>query len=259
MTTSWLPSFDDGNRAIGFALLISLALHLALLVMLPSIREALQRRSEAADPIVARLVEPPAKRIAEAAPAAPPVDPVKPAAPAATAPKPPAHAAPKRPQPPRATSEAPVATEASATSAPALARTEPAQAETAVPVSPAPSAGVVAAAPQPAPPASVGVDAGTLAQYRLAVMSAARQFKRYPRVARDQSWQGRVEIRLAIAPGGEISALSVRSSTGYELLDQHALEMIERAKALVQIPPALRGKEFSMDIPVVFSLREAGG
>jgi protein TonB len=103
------------------------------------------------------------------------------------------------------------------------------------------------------------VDAGTLAQYRLAVMSAARQFKRYPRVARDQSWQGRVEIRLAIGSSGEISVLSVRSSTGYELLDQHALEMIERAKALVQIPPALRGKEFSMDIPVVFSLREAGG
>jgi periplasmic protein TonB len=259
MTTSSVRSFDDGNRAIGFALLISLALHLALLVMLPSIREALQRRSEAADPILARIVEPPAKRVAEAAPAPPPVEAIEPVAPAATVPKPPSQAAATRIKPPRATSETPVATEAPATSAPVPARTEPVQAETAVPVSPASSAGVVAAAPQPAPPASVGVDAGTLAQYRLAIMSAARQFKRYPRVARDQNWQGRVEIRLAIAPSGEISALSVRSSTGYELLDQHALEMIERAKALAQIPPALRGREFSVDIPVVFSLREAGG
>jgi protein TonB len=90
-------------------------------------------------------------------------------------------------------------------------------------------------------------------------MSAARRFKRYPRVALDQNWQGRVEIRMTIDAKGEISALNVRSSTGYVVLDQHALEMIERAKELAAIPAALRGKEFTLEIPVVFSLREAGG
>jgi hypothetical protein len=43
------------------------------------------------------------------------------------------------------------------------------------------------------------------------------------------------------------------------VLDQHALEMIERAKEMAPIPPALRGKEFTVDVPIVFSLREAGG
>ena len=112
-------------------------------------------------------------------------------------------------------------------------------------------------ATRPAQPAAEAPDAGTLAQYRLALISAAKRFKRYPRVALDNNWQGKVEIRIVIDATGAISALSVRSSAGHPLLDQQALEMIGRAKEMAQIPPALRGKEFVVDIPVVFSLRDA--
>jgi TonB family protein len=49
----------------------------------------------------------------------------------------------------------------------------------------------------------------------------------------------------------------VRSSAGYPVLDQHALEMIERAKVMSPIPPALRGTEFTVEVPVIFSLRDA--
>ena len=111
-------------------------------------------------------------------------------------------------------------------------------------------------ATRPPQPAAEAPDAGTLAQYRLALISAARRFKRYPRVALDNDWQGKVEIRIVIDASGAIATLSVRSSAGHPLLDRQALEMIERAKEMALIPPALRGKEFSVDIPVVFSLRE---
>jgi protein TonB len=111
-------------------------------------------------------------------------------------------------------------------------------------------------ATQPPQPAAEAPDAGTLAQYRLALISAAKRFKRYPRVALDNNWQGRVEIRIVVDTTGAISALSVRSGAGHAPLDQQALEMIGRAKEIALIPPALRGKEFSVDIPVVFSLRE---
>ena len=40
------------------------------------------------------------------------------------------------------------------------------------------------------------------------------------------------------------------------MLDQQALEMIEKAKAMAQIPASLQGREFIVDIPVIFSLRE---
>ena len=215
------------------------------------------------EPIHARLVEPPARHVVEPALAAPPVQPVRPPAPEHAAPKPAApQLAPKRSQPPRTTALAPVAPQAE-TSTPLAARNESAEAEPAAAAPStavaAPSVSAVAQAPRAAPTPTETLDAGTLAQYRLSLIGAARRFKRYPRVALDQNWQGNVEVRLVIAANGEISALLVRSSTGYPVLDQHALEMIERAKTMAPIPPALRGKEFTVDVPIVFSLREAGG
>lgn len=63
---------------------------------------------------------------------------------------------------------------------------------------------------------------------------------------------------MTIDSSGEISTLDVRTSAGHAVLDQHALEMIEHAKAIAQIPPALRGKQFAVDIPIEFVFREAG-
>jgi len=260
------PTFEGANRAIGFALLISLALHIALLWILPSLREANQRRTES-DPIHARLAEPaPQRRVAELAPSAPPTEAPRPAEPQLAPPKPAAtQPAPRRTHAPRTKAPEPVAPR-SETTPPIPARNEPADAEpekSTLAASPAsvaaPSASIPAPAPRSAPPPAETLDAGTLAQYRLSLISAARRFKRYPRVALDQNWQGNAEVRLVVAANGEIAALVVRSSAGYPVLDQHALEMIERAKALAPIPPALRGKQFTVDIPIVFSLREAGG
>src|SRR5436190_6925970 len=259
MATFQVPIFEGGNRAIGLALAVSLVLHVALLLILPSLREAHQRRSEA-EPIHARLVEPPPRRVIEPAP---PVQPVRPPAPELQAPKPAtAQPAPKRSQLARTRAPAAVALQAE-TSTPLAARNESAEAEPAAAALSAavaaPSASIAAQAPRAAPAPAEPLDAGTLAQYRLSLISAARRFKRYPRVALDQTWQGNVEVRMVIGPNGEISALVVRSSAGYPVLDQHALEMIERAKTMAPIPPALRGKEFTVDVPIVFSLREAGG
>jgi TonB family protein len=46
----------------------------------------------------------------------------------------------------------------------------------------------------------------------------------------------------------------VRSS-GHELLDKQAIDTV--TKAFVPVPPALRGKEFAFDIPVIFNLKDA--
>ena len=238
--------FERGNRAIAIAVVLSLALHAALLFILPALREAQQRRSDASDPILARLT-PPAPVASPTVPAVPPAS-----APRSTGPIA-ALSAPKRqPQLRPAPDDAPVA----------VARPDPSSAESETTAKDAtePTAFAPIALPQvatvPPQPAAETPDAGTLAQYRLALISAARRFKRYPRVALDNNWHGKVEIRIVIDMTGAISALSVRSSAGHPLLDQQALEMIERAKEMALIPPALRGKEFSVDIPVVFSLRE---
>ena len=128
----------------------------------------------------------------------------------------------------------------------------------------APRAALAPAVRSPTPkrravaPAPVAPDAGTLAQYRLAVIDAAKRYKRYPRVALDNHWQGRVEVRMVIGANGAIASLELRASTGHHVLDQEALDMIRQAKPQTPIPVALRGREFAIEIPVIFSLLEPG-
>jgi protein TonB len=124
---------------------------------------------------------------------------------------------------------------------------------------PAPPAPPVASAPPAAPPApvaSAGPDPGSVAQFRLELIEAARRHKRYPRVAVDNNWEGRVDLRLVIAANGSIASLSVRKSAGFRALDDEAQQMFRTAKGELSVPPALRGKEFSVDVSADFYFKE---
>ncbi|HEY6821594.1 MAG TPA: energy transducer TonB, partial [Burkholderiales bacterium] len=140
----------------------------------------------------------------------------------------------------------------------APAETPPAPTSSAAP--PAPAAARVESAPA-APAASLPspeADAGTLAQYRLQLISVAKRYKRYPRVAMDNNWEGTAEIRMVIGANGMIASLVVRKGSGHDILDKEALDWLRKAKPLAPIPAALRGKEFTVDIPVIFNLKEPG-
>lgn len=98
-------------------------------------------------------------------------------------------------------------------------------------------------------------DAGTLDKYRLELITMARRYKRYPAQAMENGWQGKVEIRLVIGANGFTQGLSIRTSSGYEILDKQALDIVIKAKPLTPIPASLRGREFTIDIPVIFDLQ----
>jgi protein TonB len=91
-------------------------------------------------------------------------------------------------------------------------------------------------------------------QYRIDLVSAAKNYMRYPPQARERGWEGRVEIRLIIGASGAIKSAVVKTSSRYQVLDDQALDMIKKGQSRLQIPPALRGREFSVDIPVTFEL-----
>ncbi|MBI4291542.1 MAG: energy transducer TonB [Betaproteobacteria bacterium] len=97
-------------------------------------------------------------------------------------------------------------------------------------------------------------DAITLDQYRLALIGVAKRYKRYPARAMEMGWQGRVEVRLVVGASGLTQTASIKSSSGYEVLDQQALEIVLRAKPLTPVPASLRGREFTIDIPIIFEL-----
>jgi protein TonB len=118
---------------------------------------------------------------------------------------------------------------------------------------------VVPAAPPAPPPAIVaasGPDAGAVARFRLELMDLARRYKKYPRIAQDNNWQGRVELRIAIAEDGAISSLVVKKGAGRSVLDEEAQAMIRTAKSKATIPPGLRGKAFTLEIRVDFFLKD---
>ena len=62
---------------------------------------------------------------------------------------------------------------------------------------------------------------------------------------------------MLIDASGTLASISIRTGSGFDVLDQQALEMIRKAN--VPIPPALRGKGFAVDVPVLFSLKEETG
>ena len=110
-------------------------------------------------------------------------------------------------------------------------------------------------APRPETAVAGGVDASLLEKYRLALIDAARRYKRYPTHAVERGWQGRVEIRLVVGSNGNISSALVKSSSNYRILDDQALDMVKKGTGREPIPSALRGREFTLDIPVIFELQ----
>jgi hypothetical protein len=67
-----------------------------------------------------------------------------------------------------------------------------------------------------------------VARFRLDLISEAKRFRRCPPVALDNNWQGRADVRLTF----------------------------DATQAFVPVPPALRGREFAVEIPVIFDVQD---
>lgn len=98
-----------------------------------------------------------------------------------------------------------------------------------------------------------GVDVAGLRQYHLALGRSARQFRRYPPAAREAGWQGRVVIRIEVAEGGNPNGLRLISGSGYQVLDDAALEMLYLAAGHTPVPDSLRGRSFNIDLAIDFN------
>lgn len=255
------PMYRQEQRAFSYAVLASIVLHGALLFGV-SQRSRPQLAEAEFPPLVARLVEPaaPAPVAVAVPPQLPRVEPEKPRPRplAAPAPKPMAKAAPARvaeplPQPPAEKlasverSEPTVPDPAPIAPAPEVVRADPAPDAQALLPPPSPPQSQLA---EPAPAAQ------PLAQYRLQLIGAARKYKRYPRLAMENNWEGGVVVRMAFGGNGLLAGLTIQTSSGYAVLDQQALEMFKQAAKSVEVPPALRGREFTFEVRAIYNLTD---
>jgi protein TonB len=107
------------------------------------------------------------------------------------------------------------------------------------------------------PPAAVQIDpAAALARFRQQIVELAVRYKRYPRMARDNGWTGDVVVRIEVSPSGTVNAISLKSTSGYEILDEQALEMFRKAAPAVSVPPDLRGQAFAVEVRAIYSLQD---
>lgn len=75
----------------------------------------------------------------------------------------------------------------------------------------------------------------------------------YPRLARQNRWEGVVNLRATITAGGEVESLAVENSSGHQVLDASALGGVRRWRFI----PARRGDRqvpCEVRIPVAFKL-----
>ena len=248
---------DRNTRALAACIVASLVLHAAALMLFPGMREG-RPAVAPAKVLSARIASrsefperPEIKPEARPVPQPPPPR-VEPPRPVLTVPTP-APSAPRiaEPSPPTPTPPAPAP--------------PPLQAAPPAPVAPAQSAVPAAAPVAPAPPRaaegpastaqSESVDQGTLDRFRMEILAATRRYRRYPAQALEKGWQGKVEIRLAIGANGLTQSYVIKTSSGFPLLDETALDMVKKGRPLVQVPPSLRGREFVVDVPVIFDLK----
>lgn len=96
-----------------------------------------------------------------------------------------------------------------------------------------------------------GTDADGLRQYRLALAREARRFKRYPERALLAGIGGTAEVRVEQAAGA-LPVARLAHSSGDEALDAAALNMMREATPRTLIPEPLRGRSFSVSLPVIF-------
>jgi len=76
----------------------------------------------------------------------------------------------------------------------------------------------------------------------------------YPDSAKEAGFQGVVKLGLRISYSGELLDVSVKSSSGYSILDDNAVSVARGISPYPPFPPSIDQKEISIEIPIVYRL-----
>jgi len=117
-------------------------------------------------------------------------------------------------------------------------------------VAPAP----VVAKPEPPKPTVNQADLDSARnQYGSALSREIAKHINYPGIAKMRGWQGVVEIDFQLDGNGKILSQKIRTSSGFEVLDKQALEMVKKSNFPTP-PEVLKSSVFNVTVPVSFRL-----
>jgi periplasmic protein TonB len=78
--------------------------------------------------------------------------------------------------------------------------------------------------------------------------------KLYPATAKNRNIKGRVVVSLVISLKGEVHSLTIKKSSGDDMLDNAALSAVQRAVPFPAPPGKYFKKDISLTIPILFEL-----
>lgn len=107
-----------------------------------------------------------------------------------------------------------------------------------------------------APSLPVRSQSSLLAAYRQSLTEIFAGRQQYPRVAALRGWEGEVRLRLRVARKGNLLAVQLDHSSGFDVLDQHALAMLQELPSLPPLPEGLEANEIQVVVPVNYKLKK---
>lgn len=243
------------ERRLLLAVAVSLALHALALTVFPSLRPQVAREPELLQVDLVPLPAPPAEPISLPSPPEALLEPkvetpkepepiVKPKLRLEKKVKP-----VKKQEPPEVETIPEPAPAAEPAPPPPVIATPPPEA-----IEP-PSFTVPQAQPVPSPRVAEPPPTEVIDGYGDALSRLISRYQRYPRLAQMRGWEGIVQVAIDIGAQGKISGMKISQSSGFEVLDKQALEMINAAQPFPPAPPSLQGKRFVVNVPIVFRLK----
>src|SRR5690349_11672417 len=91
------------------------------------------------------------------------------------------------------------------------------------------------------------------AQYKYNTTLLIAKAVRYPKAACPDRLEGVAHVEFIVAGSGRILSRSIAKSSGHAILDQEALQAIDRVKAVPPLPPYMKGRQQSFTVPLRFA------
>lgn len=96
-----------------------------------------------------------------------------------------------------------------------------------------------------------------LAEYTQAMTAQVARVKAYPQIARLRGWEGTAVVTVHLSADGTILDARVAESSGHEILDRQAINMVRRADPMPPFPAGSferSGSTLEVRLPIVFAL-----